>query len=75
MSEEVTELKKYKPYRGKTTVRGIRANQEFFDLVDKAAIIQCVSRNQLILDVMTVYCKGVLKIEDGAEIELEEKTN
>lgn len=65
----VTKLKKYK-YKCRnhnTTVRGIRATDEFFNLLDTVAAKELVSRNQLICRVMSVYCKGVLNIGENEE--------
>lgn len=41
---------------GKTVVRGIRANQEFFDKCDLVAKAEGVDRNKLIVRVVEEYC-------------------
>lgn len=43
-----------------TIVKGVRAEPEFFDLVDKKANSEGTNRNELIVRVMTKYCEGKL---------------
>jgi predicted DNA-binding ribbon-helix-helix protein len=40
-----------------TVVRGIRAEQSFFDNCDKVAEIECTNRNELIVRVVKEYCE------------------
>lgn len=46
---------------GKTVVKGIRAEQEFFDKCDLVAKAEGVDRNKLIVRVMSEYCAGYYK--------------
>lgn len=43
-----------------TIVKGVRAEPEFFELVDKKANLEQTTRNELIVRVMTKYCEGKL---------------
>lgn len=69
--DSITKLKnyEYKCRNHNTTVRGVRATDEFFNLLDTVAAIELVSRNQLICRVMSIYCKGVLNIGDEEDNE------
>ena len=40
-----------------TIVKGVRAEPEFFELVDERANAESTSRNELIVRVMTKYCE------------------
>lgn len=44
----------------KTVVKGIRANQEFFDKCDLVAKAESVDRNKLIVRVMSEYCDNII---------------
>lgn len=41
----------------KTIIKGIRAEQEFWDACDKMAMRQKTTRNELIIRVMSRYCR------------------
>ena len=43
-----------------TIVKGVRAEPEFFELVDKKANLEQTTRNELIVRVMTKYCEEKL---------------
>lgn len=44
---------------GKTVVKGVRAEQEFFDKCDLVAKYEDVDRNKLIIRVVSEYCEKV----------------
>lgn len=61
-NDRVERLKRYtyKKQGGGTVVKGVRAQPKFFELLDEAASMELTTRNQLICQVMTAYCKEVL---------------
>lgn len=44
-----------------TKVRGIRADDDFWEMCDKFARLEATSRNELIIRVVTQYCTGELR--------------
>ena len=50
----------------KTVVKGLRAEQEFFDKCDLVAKAECIDRNKLIIRVVSEYCDNSIdKFENG----------
>jgi predicted DNA-binding ribbon-helix-helix protein len=45
----------------KTVIKGIRAEQEFWDACDKMAARQKTTRNELIIRVMSRYCRRFIE--------------
>lgn len=58
--------KKKSDNRGKdTVVRGLRAEQSFWDMCDTVALMELITRNELIIRVVIKYCEDKLNGRKG----------